>query len=722
MKTYFALFLYTFWIQLAFCIEKRDYTKRSYYTIHTVYPNDIHSAQEIAQHLGARLEGPVGELSHYYWISIPLSDQNSIHHQFRHYKHQKRDQVLVDQLHHQIPRQRLFKRAPPPIVENTTEEYKINGETIPLPSLDQQDGFNKLKNVLDIHDPGFDNQWHLINTQERGHDLNVTGVWSQGITGKGVVVAILDDGLDMDHPDLKANYFAAGSFDFNDHVHEPKPRLSDDTHGTRCAGEIAAVKNTMCGVGVAYDAKVAGVRILSGQITEADEAAALNYEYQQNHIYSCSWGPPDAGEVAEAPQGIVLDAIKNGIQHGRNGSGSIFVFASGNGGANDDNCNFDGYTNSLYTITVGAIDRLGQHPAYSERCAAQLVVTYSSGNGGYIYTTDIGNSQCTDRHGGTSAAAPLAAGVFALVLSVRPDLSWRDIQHLCVQSAIPISLEDPDWTTLPSGRLFNHKFGYGVLDAYQIVELAKNFESVGPQTSLVVASTKQDQEQELKLDIPDITPLEGAAMDYAMAFTSTLNVTPEMVESAGLSRLEHVTVTVNIEHQRRGDLEILLTSPHGIVSQLGTPRRYDKSDAGLMDWTFMTVKHWEEDPVGSWTLSVVDGKNPEFTGQFIDWRLTLWGEGLAIKQERPHIGVDDFEHGNNQSFIDQNEDQLTETNKESHVIMYSLVSVFMIASIVSTAFIVKKYISSTTQYTKPAGDENSFEFDTLLDHHELDEE
>lgn len=160
--------------------------------------------------------------------------------------------------------------------------------------------------------------------------------------------------------------------------------MQDDTHGTRCAGEIAAVKNNVCGLGIAYDSKVSGIRILSGEITEADEAAALNYEYQKNHIYSCSWGPPDLGEVAEAPEGILLDAIKNGIENGRNGTGSIYVFASGNGGANDDNCNFDGYTNSIYTITVGAVDKMGNHPYYSEKCAAQLVVTYSSGSGGYI--------------------------------------------------------------------------------------------------------------------------------------------------------------------------------------------------------------------------------------------------------------------------------------------------------------------------------------------------
>jgi len=66
-------------------------------------------------------------------------------------------------------------------------------------------------------------------------------------------------------------------------------------HGTRCAGEIAAVPNSVCGVGVAYRAKVAGERILSGDVTDAIEASALNYEWDKNHIYSNSWGPWDNG-------------------------------------------------------------------------------------------------------------------------------------------------------------------------------------------------------------------------------------------------------------------------------------------------------------------------------------------------------------------------------------------------------------------------------------------
>lgn len=133
-----------------------------------------------------------------------------------------------------------------------------------------------------------------------------------------------------------------------------------------------------------------GVRILSAEITDSDEAAALNYKYQENQIFSCSWGPPDNGETMEAPTGILAEAFVNGIKNGRDGKGSIYVFATGNGAISGDNCNFDGYTNSIYTITVGALDHTNSHPPYSESCSAQMVVAYSSGGGEFIVSRRMG--------------------------------------------------------------------------------------------------------------------------------------------------------------------------------------------------------------------------------------------------------------------------------------------------------------------------------------------
>lgn len=186
-----------------------------------------------------------------------------------------------------------------------------------------------------------------------------------------------------------AYQWAPGSYDFNDHEDLPTPKLFDDHHGTRCAGQIGAVRNDACGVGIAYDSKIAGVRILSGAISDIDEAASLNYGFQNTSIFSCSWGPPDDGRSMEAPGYLIEKSMVNGIANGRGGKGSVFVFASGNGAQHQDQCNFDGYTNSIYSVTVAAVDHKGLRPYYSEACAANMVVAYSSGGGQHIVSKHI---------------------------------------------------------------------------------------------------------------------------------------------------------------------------------------------------------------------------------------------------------------------------------------------------------------------------------------------
>jgi kexin len=379
-----------------------NHEKYSYYAIGF---QDVH-VDDVASILGATYIGPIGTLEGYHLFKAYKNDDTVLGQYYRLLRRRsrlsKRAMYVVDAIHHISSQQpkKIYRRG-----------------IVPISNLVQQQ--EKIIQSLDIRDPGYWLQWHLFNSELPGNDINVTGVWQQNITGKGVVVALVDDGIDFTSNDIKDNFFAEGSFDYNDHVKLPMPRTPEDIHGTRCAGEVAAVRNHLCGVGIAYESKVAGIRILSKEISDIDEALSLNYGYQVNDIYSCSWGPPDDGRSLDGPHEIVEKAIINGVQNGRQGKGTIFVFASGNGGAFDDHCNCDGYTNSIYSITVGAIDRYNQHPYYSEACSAVMVVTYSSGSGSFIYTTDRGNDKCTDRHGGTSAAAPLAAGIYALVLSVR---------------------------------------------------------------------------------------------------------------------------------------------------------------------------------------------------------------------------------------------------------------------------------------------------------------
>lgn len=108
--------------------------------------------------------------------------------------------------------------------------------------------------------------------------------------------------------------------------------IDSNRHGTRCAGEVAAsANNTFCAVGVAFDAKIGGVRMLDGDVTDAVEARSLSLNPQHIQIYSASWGPDDDGKTVDGPGELATRAFMDGVTYGRGGLGSIFVWASGNG-------------------------------------------------------------------------------------------------------------------------------------------------------------------------------------------------------------------------------------------------------------------------------------------------------------------------------------------------------------------------------------------------------
>ena len=100
---------------------------------------------------------------------------------------------------------------------------------------------------------------------------------------------------------------------------------------------------------------------------------------QHIDIYSSSWGPDDDGRTIDGPGVLARKAFKNGALSGRGGKGNIFIWASGNGGRSYDNCNCDGYTNSIYTITISSTSEQEEIPWYSEYCVSTLASTYSSG-------------------------------------------------------------------------------------------------------------------------------------------------------------------------------------------------------------------------------------------------------------------------------------------------------------------------------------------------------
>ena len=492
------------------------------------------------------------------------------------------------------------------------------------------------------NDPLFASQWNLRNTGQgggsAGADVDVAPVWNFAAgtgLGAGVNIAIVDDGLERTHADLAGNYVAGLSFDFNGNDADPSPGIND-MHGTACAGVAAGRGNNGVGVtGAAPRAGLSGVRLTAAPATDLQESQALTFRNDNqggtgtNHVYSNSWGPADDALTLEGPGPLTKAARASGVQTGRGGKGSIFVWAGGNGAyanANSpqaDNSNYDGYANSRFVIAVGATTNAGTRAPYSERGANLFVNAPSSGGtlgittvdrsstAGYNTATAAAGGDYTSDFGGTSAAAPLAAGVTALMLEANPALGWRDVKHILARTAVKNDPADAGWTTNAAGRHHNDKYGFGRVDAAAAVALARTWTDVGPELSATAAAA-------VRAVIPDgagngPAPSFGATLSRSLSITTALNV-------------ETVEVTVDVTHAYRGDLEFTLTGPSGVQSVLGTVRSLDDGD-NFANWTFSSVRYWDESSLGTWTLGIRDGFGGA-VGTWNSWSLAVYGTAV----------------------------------------------------------------------------------------------
>ncbi len=464
------------------------------------------------------------------------------------------------------------------------------------------------------NDALFSSQWHLRNLATPGLDVNVTTVWDSW-KGTGVRIGIVDDGLQVTHPDLSPNVDTVNDHDWNDGTpNDPSPVVSVDHHGTACAGVAAGRGNNSIGVsGAAPEATLVGLRLIGGPATDQDEADAANWVSNLIQLKSNSWGPNDDGLTLEAPGPLTQAAFANAAATGRGGLGTVFVWAAGNGGDVGDNSNYDGYANSRYTIAVAAVGSDGLRSYYSEPGANLLITAPSDGASLGITTTDltgangynngslIPDANYTNDFGGTSSSCPLAAGVVALVLQSKPTLGWRDVQEILIRSATKVNPTDTDWVNNGAGWHFNHQYGAGLINAQAAVTLAANWANLGAEQSAVSAQTG------LNVAIPD---------NNATGITRTFNL------AANSIRVERVTVNVNITHASRGHLAVTLTSPDGTASRLAEKH----SDTGdhYANWTFSTVRSWGENATGNWTLKIAD-LTTGTTGTLTSATLTVFG-------------------------------------------------------------------------------------------------
>lgn len=462
-------------------------------------------------------------------------------------------------------------------------------------------------------DPSYPNQWHLKHTGQvagaAGNDANVVPVWNMGYDGTGVTISIVDEGFQHAHPDVSPNYLASASYDWNENNADPSPTFSNEGHGTSAGGVAAAADDgSSCGVGAAYNARLSAQRILAGPLTDTNIASALSNQPNVNHISNNSWGPNDNGAIFGGPGALAQTALANGVSSGRGGLGTVFVWANGNGFQQGDYAGADGYAMSRYTIPVAATDSAGVTSWYNEGGPTVIVNAPSDGNVNGITTTDLmgtngyASGNCANDFGGTSSASPLTAGVIALMLDANPNLTWRDVKHILVNTADLTDTANLNWRMNGSGRPVSEYYGFGRVDAHEAVQRALTWTTVPAEQSYTGGVVNVNQGL-----------VDGQPNTYV---TSTHAV------STSIRFIENIEVVFNGTHQDRGDFRILLASPDGGISTLMLQRPADNGTN--LSWTFGGSHFWGEDPNGTWTIYVSDGFIGD-TGTFNNWQLRIYG-------------------------------------------------------------------------------------------------
>jgi subtilisin family serine protease len=282
--------------------------------------------------------------------------------------------------------------------------------------------------ALPVSDPSVMQQWAIAGTA--AFDLKAPEAWSRSV-GAGVVVAVIDSGVDIYHPELKSQLWvnpkeAAGNRrddDRNGYVDDiyganflnSGGNVQDDSgHGTHVAGIIAAAANNgHGGVGLAPGAKIMALKVLDGQGNGSLNAAVNAIYYAVNNgakVINASW-----------TMAIGSPALISAMSYAASRN-VVFVTAAGNERANNDiSPSYPGNYRFTNVLSVAAIDSRGKLADFSNFGASTVDVAAPGVN---ILSTTPGSYEAWD---GTSMAAPFVAATAALIAAMRPDFSAAQI-------------------------------------------------------------------------------------------------------------------------------------------------------------------------------------------------------------------------------------------------------------------------------------------------------
>jgi len=319
---------------------------------------------------------------------------------------------------------------------------------------------------------------------------NILSAWRYS-TGVGVAVALLDDGFDPTITALFGDFSTALSANFGTGDPTDLSEPSGGFHGTTTSGLIGDSGAGGMPVGLAPNATMIGVKVTFGNQPFSSFVQALQYAATVADVINGSWvfSGFGVGEPTDLFFAGWYAAVQSAVQSGRGGLGAIIVFAAGNDRGDANDVGLQPINSDPRVIAVAASDPNGTIAPFSNRGAGLLVTAIGVGvavpyPGGQFYALASG----------TSYAAPTIAAISALMLSVNPQLGWRDVQEILADSAyMPppgaagfVVNNATDWNG--GGMHFSDDFGFGVIDANVAVNLARAWTRQSTSANLATAT------------------------------------------------------------------------------------------------------------------------------------------------------------------------------------------------------------------------------------------
>jgi subtilisin-like proprotein convertase family protein len=513
-------------------------------------------------------------------------------------------------------------------------------------------------------DPLFPSQWYLLNTGQRGGtsrlDINVMSAWDR-YSGKGVIVAVNDDGMDLTHPSLVANLLTDLTYDTARGTTGKGFEGTDNSHGTVVGSIVGMAGNDgVGGVGVAYGAKiVAGVAV--GENLSAANLFLANLAAGAS-VSVNSWGADPAfsenfssgGEKSDQDWGA---ALVRAATEARGGLGMVIEVSGGNERANLADTAMGNFTGSKLIIAVGAVTENGVHTDYSTP-GASLLVTAPGGvtagdqslNSGFgIASADIqgakGYNTLSGKDGdysyqnqGTSYSGPMVGGAAALMLEANPNIGFRDVSTILAMTAKKVDVANSSWLENKSsnwnmgGMHFSRDYGYGLVDVSAAVRLAESW----PIASGTIAnwSSAQGTSSNASGNIPDNS-------------TNGKTVTANVTNAVSIERMEF---DLNLTATNPSQLSATITSPSGTTVTLfdrpltrdlkdGAPDMSNTETAWPSTYTIGSTAFLGETSAGTWTLKLTD----KVTGVEATYNsLTVRAWGSTINDNSHYVFTNEF--------------------------------------------------------------------------------